>query len=117
MTAFKAEKNQIESLNGKLETVNSDLEIEKDKYSKTREAQKLAEVKVMELEQRLSTLTTKAKESEDAKGMNSIRHSTFPFILLITDWPRLKRHCVKARIDQYTCCNTTVICGFLILEF
>ena len=71
LTAFKAEKSQLETLNEKLETANSDLEIEKDKYSKTREAQKLAEVKVMELEQRLTTLTAKAKEAEDAKGMIS----------------------------------------------
>ena len=71
LTAFKAEKNQLETLNEKLTTTNSDLEIEKDKYSKTREAQKLAEVKVMELEQRLTTLTAKAKEAEDAKGMIS----------------------------------------------
>ena len=71
LTAFKAEKSQLENLNEKLETANSDLEIEKDKYSKTREAQKLAEVKVMELEQRLTTLTAKAKDAEDAKGINS----------------------------------------------
>ena len=39
-----------------------------DKCNQTREAQKLAEVKVMELEQRFATAQKELKEAQDDKG-------------------------------------------------
>ena len=44
------------------------MELARDKYEKTREAQKLAEVKVMELEQRLQVAIKEAKDAADEKG-------------------------------------------------
>ena len=49
-----------------------------DKCNQTREAQKLAEVKVMELEQRFATAQKELKEAQDDKGKKFTEFG-FPF--------------------------------------
>ena len=57
----------------------SELEIETEnvteKYKNSREAQKLAEVKVMELEQRLSTVNTKSDTYKDDMAKLEAKHT------------------------------------------
>ena len=63
----KSDKNVIEELKNKIITFESKHENSNEKFSKTREAQKLAEVKVMELEQRLTSANSKANDATDDK--------------------------------------------------
>ena len=64
----KTDKTTIDELNKKLSSAEQDIEMANDKCNQTREAQKLAEVKVMELEQRFATAQKELKEAQDEKG-------------------------------------------------
>ena len=64
----KTDKTTIDELNNKLSSAEQDIEMANDKCNQTREAQKLAEVKVMELEQRFATAQKELKEAQDEKG-------------------------------------------------
>ena len=64
----KTDKTTIDELNKKITRAEQDIEMANDKCNQTREAQKLAEVKVMELEQRFATAQKELKEAQDDKG-------------------------------------------------
>ena len=63
----KTDKTTIDELNKKVSDFEQKLEMANDKCNQTRDAQKLAEVKVMELEQRFATAQKELKEAQDDK--------------------------------------------------
>ena len=67
MNKCKTDKTTIDELNKKVSDFEQKLEMANDKCNQTRDAQKLAEVKVMELEQRFATAQKELKEAQDDK--------------------------------------------------
>ncbi len=66
MNKCKADASTIQNLKNEVESSDEALQSYKEKYTTAHESQKLAEVKVMELEQRLSDVSTKHRTARDA---------------------------------------------------
>ena len=66
MSKCKADASTIQNLKNEVVSSDEALQSFKEKFSTAHESQKLAEVKVMELEQRLSDVSAKHESSRDA---------------------------------------------------
>lgn len=66
MSKCKADASTIQNLKSELESSEEAVQSFQEKYATAHESQKLAEVKVMELEQRLSDVSAKHQTARDA---------------------------------------------------